>query len=108
MYGQEASNKLALAYASVTNQIAEEFQAPRIKQTVESVAKSEAKSILEREVEPVVASFRQNVLFIRTVALLVLPFSSSAFAVAHCAHRAEGFLNSLASVAARFVWPVSQ
>lgn len=68
MYGQEASRQLAVAYASVTNQIAEEFQTPRIKQTVETVAKGEAKSILEAEVQPAVKSFKDDALFIRTIA----------------------------------------
>jgi hypothetical protein len=68
VYGREASNQLALAHASVTNRIVEEFQTPRIKQTVENVAKGEAKSILEGEVQPVVKSFRDDAIFIRTVA----------------------------------------
>ena len=68
MYGQEASRQLAVAYASVTNQIAEEFQTPRIKQTIEAVARGEAKSILEAEVQPAVKSFKDDALFIRTIA----------------------------------------
>jgi hypothetical protein len=68
MFREEASNQLALAYSSVTNQIAEEFQTPRIKQTVEAVAKGEAKSILEAEVQPAVKSFKDDALFIRTIA----------------------------------------
>lgn len=68
IYEFEASNQLASAYASVTNQIAEEFQTPRIKQTVETVAKGEAKSILESEVQPAVRSFKEDALFIRTIA----------------------------------------
>ena len=67
-FAQDASNQVAQAYSSVTNQIAEEFQTPRIKQIVENVAKSEAKSILEGEVQPVVYSFRDDALFIRTIA----------------------------------------
>src|SRR5665213_784286 len=68
IYGREASNKLASAYASVTNQIANEFQAPRIKQTVEAVAKGDAKDILEAEVQPAVKNFKDDALFIRTIA----------------------------------------
>jgi hypothetical protein len=68
MFRQEASNQLALAYSSVTNQITEEFQTPRIEQTVENVAKGEAKTILEAEVQPAVNSFREDSLFIRTIA----------------------------------------
>ncbi len=67
-YEQEASSQLAFAYASVTNQIAQEFQTPRIKQTVETVAKGEAKSILEAEVQPAVTSFKEDALFMRTIA----------------------------------------
>ena len=44
----------------------------------------------------------------RTVALLTCPASSSPIAAAHCAHRADGFGNSVASAIARFDWPVSQ
>ena len=68
MFREEASNQLALAYSSVTNQIAEQFQTPRIKETVETVAKGEAKGILEAEVQPAVESFKEDALFIRTVA----------------------------------------
>ena len=68
LYRQEASNQLVLAYTSVTNQIAEEFRAPNINQTVENVAKGEAKGILETEVKPTVNSFREDALFIRTIA----------------------------------------
>jgi tetratricopeptide (TPR) repeat protein len=68
IFAQEASNQIAQAYSSVTNQIADEFQTPRIKETVEGVAKGEARSILEGEVQPVVYSFREDALFIRTVA----------------------------------------
>lgn len=68
IYESEAGKQLASAYASVTNQIAEEFQTPTIKQTVETVAKGEAKSILEAEVQPAVTSFKEDALFIRTIA----------------------------------------
>jgi hypothetical protein len=68
IYKSEANNQLASAYASVTNQIAEEFQTPKIKQTVETVAKGEAKSILETEVQPAVTSFKEDALFMRTIA----------------------------------------
>ncbi len=68
IYESEASKRLASAYASVTNQIAEEFQTPRIKQTVETVAKGEAKSILKAEVQPAVRSFKEDALFMRTIA----------------------------------------
>ena len=67
-FTDEASNKIASAYTSVTNQIADEFQTPKIKQTVEIVARSEAKSILEEEVQPAVKNFKSDALFIRTVA----------------------------------------
>ena len=67
-FSHDASNHVARAYSNVTNQIAEEFQTPRIKQTVETVAKGEAKSILEAEVQPAVTSFKEDALFIRTVA----------------------------------------
>ena len=68
LFTHEASNKIASAYSSVTNQIAEDFQTPRIRQTVETVAKDQAKSILEGEVQPAVNSFREDASFIRTVA----------------------------------------
>jgi predicted nucleic acid-binding Zn-ribbon protein len=68
LFTQEASNKIASAYTSVTNQIADEFQTPKIKQTVETVARGEAKSILEGEVQPAVKSFKEDALFIRTIA----------------------------------------
>ena len=68
LFTREASNKIASAYSSVTNEIEEEFQTPRIRQTVETVAKDQAKSILEGEVQPAVNSFREDASFIRTVA----------------------------------------
>ena len=66
IFASDASNQVVAAYSTVTNQIAEEFQTPRIKQTVETVAKGEAKSILEAEVQPAVKSFKEDALFIRT------------------------------------------
>ena len=68
IFASDASNQVVAAYSTVTNQIAEEFQTPRIKQTVETVAKGEAKSILEAEVQPAVKSFKEDALFIRTIA----------------------------------------
>jgi hypothetical protein len=68
LFAQEASNKIVSAYSSVTNQIADEFQTPKIKQTVDMVARGEAKTILEEEVQPAVKSFKEDALFIRTVA----------------------------------------
>jgi ribosomal protein S13 len=67
-FALEASNKIDSAYSSVTNQIAKEFQTPRIRQTVENVAKDQAKAILEGEVQPAVNTFREDASFIRTVA----------------------------------------
>lgn len=63
-----ASNRVSQAYVSVTNQIAEEFQKDNIKYVVEAVAKGEAKSILKIEVQPTVDKFRDDALFIRTIA----------------------------------------
>ncbi|HEU5123329.1 MAG TPA: hypothetical protein VFW05_04610 [Verrucomicrobiae bacterium] len=68
IFAYNASNQVIDAYSAVTNQIAEEFQTPRIKQTVESVAKGEAKTILEGEVQPAVISFKKDALFMRTIA----------------------------------------
>jgi len=68
IYTQEANSQLAEAHAFVTNQIAAEFQTPRIEQTVETVAKGEAKSILEAEVRPAVQNFKDDAQFIQTVA----------------------------------------
>jgi tetratricopeptide (TPR) repeat protein len=68
VFAGDASNEIAEAYSSVTNQIAEEFQTPRIKQTIENVARGEAKSILEAEVQPAVTSFKEDALFMRTIA----------------------------------------
>jgi hypothetical protein len=67
-FREEASNLLLLAYSSVTNQIAEEFQTPKVKQTVEAVAKGDAREILEAEVEPAVDAFKKDSLFVRTIA----------------------------------------
>lgn len=68
IFANDASNRVVDAYSAVTNQIAEEFRTPRIKQTVETVAKGEAKSILEAEVQPAVTSFKEDALFMRTIA----------------------------------------
>jgi hypothetical protein len=68
LYKLEASNQIISAYSAVTNQIKEELATPRVKQTVESVAKGEAKAILELEVRPAVNNFREDALFIRTIA----------------------------------------
>lgn len=68
LFQHEAGVRLAFAYALVTNQIASEFQNPQIKQTVETVAKSEAKEILTEEVQPAVDSFRKDAYFTRTIA----------------------------------------
>ncbi|PYJ97367.1 MAG: hypothetical protein DME23_15835, partial [Verrucomicrobia bacterium] len=65
LFAQDASNQISSAYSAVTNQIAAEFQTPRIQQTVESVARGEAKSILEAEVRPAVDSFRTDAQFQR-------------------------------------------
>src|ERR1700690_894839 len=59
------SNKIAMANQEMTNKIVNEFQTPRIKQTVESVAKSEAKQILETNVQPEVDRFRKDAEFLR-------------------------------------------
>src|SRR5205814_10419546 len=67
-FATDANNQVAEAYSSVTNHIAVEFQTPRIRRTVEAVAESQAKSILEREIQPVVNRSRDDALFIRTVA----------------------------------------
>lgn len=68
LFANDASNRVIAAYSTVTNQIAEEFQTPRIKRVVENVAQGEAKSILEAEVKPAVTSFKEDSLFIRTIA----------------------------------------
>jgi hypothetical protein len=65
VFAQDASNQISDAYSSVTNQIAVEFQTPRIKQTVEAVAKSEAKLILETNVQPEVDRFRADAELLR-------------------------------------------
>ena len=62
-FAKEASNQMASAYSSVTKEIVDEFQTPRIKQTVEDVAMGQAKAILEKEVQPTVASFRGDAEF---------------------------------------------
>jgi hypothetical protein len=67
-FTQEASNNISSAYSSVTNQIAKEFQMPKIQQMVETVAKGEAKFMLEREIQPTVQSFKEDAMFIRTIA----------------------------------------
>jgi hypothetical protein len=64
----DANCQIDKAYSSVTNQIAQEFQTSKIRQTVEAVAQGEAKSILNKEVQPAVESFTRDALFIRTVA----------------------------------------
>jgi len=61
VFVKDANNQIAQAYSSVTNQIADQFQTPRIKQTIENVAKSQARSMLEAEVQPVVEHFRSEV-----------------------------------------------
>jgi hypothetical protein len=68
LFTQQASNKIASTYSLVTNQITEQFQTPKIKQIVETVARGEAKTILEGEVQPAVKSFKEDALFIRTIA----------------------------------------
>jgi hypothetical protein len=65
VFAQDASNQVAFAYSSVTNQIDIEFQTPRIKQTVENVAKGEAKNILEAYVQPEVDRFRTDAELLR-------------------------------------------
>jgi hypothetical protein len=65
VFAQDASNQVTSAYSSVTNQIAVEFQTPRIKQIVESVAKGEAKEILETSVQPEVDRFRADAELLR-------------------------------------------
>jgi gas vesicle protein len=65
MFAKDASNQVSSAYSSVTNQIAAEFQTPRIKQTVEAVAKNQAKEILETHVQPEVDRFRSDADFLR-------------------------------------------
>jgi len=67
-FATNASNQIAVAHASITDQIAEEFQTTRIKQTVQTVAKGEARDILESEVRPTADAFREEASFIRTVA----------------------------------------
>jgi hypothetical protein len=65
VFAQDASNQIASAYSVVTNEIADEFQTPRIKQIVENVAKSEAKEILETNVQPEVDRFKADVELLR-------------------------------------------
>jgi uncharacterized membrane protein YvbJ len=61
IFAQEANTQIVSAYSAVTNQITDQFQEPRVRQTVESVAKGEAKTILENEVQPVVEEFHTNI-----------------------------------------------
>ena len=65
VFSQSSSNQIASAYSEVTNQISFEFQTPRIRQTVEDVAKNEAKEILKENVQPEVERFKKDADFLR-------------------------------------------
>jgi hypothetical protein len=58
---QTVSNRIYSAMVGMTNKINVEFETARIKETVESVAEGEAKSILISNVQPVVAGFRAEI-----------------------------------------------
>ena len=55
------SNQIAEAERSITSQIVAELKEPRIRETIQDVARGEAKSILRGEILPVVQEFRTNV-----------------------------------------------
>ncbi len=65
---EDVKESLALIEVQLRSNITRNFEAPVIREVIESVAKSEAKSILEGEVQPVVDDFRNDAVFIRTVA----------------------------------------
>lgn len=64
-FAQDASNRMEEAYSAATNLIVDKFREPNIRNTVENVAKREAKSILETAVQPAVDSFRADAQFLR-------------------------------------------
>ena len=64
----DVNKSLALIEVQMRSNITRNFEAPVIRTVIESVAKSEAKSILEGEVQPAVDGFREDAVFIRTVA----------------------------------------
>ena len=62
---ETATNQISQAYRAITNHISEELKEPRIRKTVEDVAGTEAKAILEAEVRPTVDRFRADAEFLR-------------------------------------------
>lgn len=62
---ETATNQMSSAYCTITNQIMVEFQEPRIRKTVEDVAGTQAKVILQEELRPTVESFRADAEFLR-------------------------------------------
>jgi len=64
----DVKSTLAQIDVQMRSNIARNFEAPAIKAIIENVAKAESKRILEAEVRPAVERFRDDAVFIRTVA----------------------------------------
>jgi hypothetical protein len=64
----DVSNTLAQVDVQMRNIIANRFEGSNVQAIIQDVAKVEAKNILESEVQPAVKGFKDDALFIRTIA----------------------------------------
>jgi hypothetical protein len=64
----DVSNTLAQVDVQMRSIIANRFEGSNVQAIIQDVAKVEAKNILEREVQSAVKGFKDDALFIRTIA----------------------------------------
>ena len=65
---RNVSNTLAQVDVQMRSNVVRRFEAPAVQAIINDVAKAQAKGMLEEEVRPAVESFRNDALFIRTIA----------------------------------------